>query len=254
MNSDSKGSLLETQTPRLKYSLEDARGQLEGLQPKERIQWAIRNFETKFAMTTSFGIQSSVLLHMLSSIDGFQRIPVIWIDTGYLPKETYIYAEELINKLEINIQVVQSYISPARMEAVYGKLWETNNIQDLEKYHSIRKVKPLEEAFAKMNIECWCSGVRGEQTKNRKSMNLIDIIRNRFSLRPLLNWSKKDIYYYMTNNKLPQHPLFDKGYSTVGDWHSSAPDNINSKGRQTRFNGLKQECGIHIQGVQGEGI
>ena len=58
----------------------------------------------------------------------------------------------------------------------------------------------------------------------------------------------------MQDNNLPQHPLFEKGYSTVGDWHSSSPDNGSMQGRDTRFSGLKQECGIHLSGMEGEGI
>ena len=77
-------------------------------------------------------------------------------------------------------------------------------------------------------------------------MNLIDFVRGRLSLRPLLNWSKKDIFYYMREHNLPQHPLFEKGYSTVGDWHSSQAENITNKGRSTRFGGVSEECGIHI--------
>ena len=54
------------------------------------------------------------------------------------------------------------------------------------------------------------------------------------------------LLYYMQKNNLPPHPLFEKGYSTIGDWHSSAPDSKDAVGRQTRFGGLKQECGIHV--------
>ena len=50
----------------------------------------------------------------------------------------------------------------------------------------------------------------------------------------------------MRDNKLPQHPLFHKGYSSVGDWHSSKPESDKTKGRETRFGGIKQECGLHI--------
>ncbi len=77
-------------------------------------------------------------------------------------------------------------------------------------------------------------------------MSHLDCIRERLTLRPLLNWTKKDIFYYMEENKLPQHPLFEKGYSTVGDWHSSNAENTNTKGRSTRFGGLSEECGIHL--------
>ena len=131
------------------------------------------------------------------------------------------------------------------MEAKYGKLWETNKGSDLDKYHELRKIKPLDNGLEKFNIYCWASGVRSSQTENRKKMKFLDVIRQRLSLRPLLNWTNKDIFYYMEENNLPAHPLFIKGYSSVGDWHSSGPDSIETKGRDTRFGGIKQECGIH---------
>tara|TARA_Y100001968_G_C18950348_1_gene522911 strand:- start:54 stop:614 length:561 start_codon:yes stop_codon:yes gene_type:complete len=171
---------------------------------------------------------------------------VIWIDTGYLPKETYKYAEVLTKLFGLNLVVAQSQISPARMEALHGRLWETGEQKDLEKYHQIRKVDPLEKALTNLNVHCWASGVRKDQTKNRQSMSNIDYIRGRLTLRPLLKWSKKDIFYYMNNNKLPQHPLFEKGFSTVGDWHLSQAESSNSKGRSTRFGGISEECGIHL--------
>ena len=136
------------------------------------------------------------------------------------------------------------------MEALYGKLWETNKASDLDKYHELRKIKPLENALEKYNIQCWASGIRSSQTEDRNKMNFLDLIRQRLSLRPLLNWTNKDIFYYMEENNLPAHPLFSKGYSTVGDWHSSSQDGIDIKGRSTRFGGIKQECGIHINDYQ----
>ena len=145
----------------------------------------------------------------------------------------------------LNIEVLQSEISPARMEALFGKIWESNNPSDIDKYHKMRKIDPLERALKRYSIECWGSGVRAQQTNNRSQMKYIDEIRDNLSLRPLLGWSNKDIYYYMQENNLPQHPLFEKGYSTVGDWHSSSPETFSNKGRQTRFKGVKEECGLH---------
>jgi phosphoadenosine phosphosulfate reductase len=75
-----------------------------------------------------------------------------------------------------------------------------------------------------------------------------------WSLRPLLSWTSRDVYHYMEEHGLTQHPLFELGYSTVGDWHSSGPDGDGASGRDTRFGGLKQECGIHLPGLMGEGI
>ncbi|ABM71300.1 Phosphoadenosine phosphosulfate reductase [Prochlorococcus marinus str. MIT 9515] len=239
--------MIEKTLESIKLNLEEQNKKLKDMTSKEIMLWGYRNFDNHFAITTSFGIQSSVILHMVNECSLQKKIKIFWIDTGYLPSETYKYAERLINDLSLEIEVLQSEISPARMESLYGKLWETNKSSDLDKYHDIRKVKPLEKALDSHNINCWASGVRSEQTNNRNKMKFVDVIRNRLSLRPLLNWKNKDIYYYMKENQLPSHPLFSKGYSTVGDWHSSSPDSIENEGRSTRFRGMKQECGIHTE-------
>ncbi|MEB3331140.1 MAG: phosphoadenylyl-sulfate reductase [Synechococcaceae cyanobacterium] len=234
-----------------------ARSELEPLGAAERLAWARDRFGAGLAFTTSFGIQSAVLLHLVSQLDqdGSQSpVPVIWVDTGYLPPETYHYAETLCALLPLHLHIVQSELSPARMEALYGRLWESGELADLQLYNRIRKVEPLERALAELAVSCWASGVRGHQTDHRSTMQPLDPLRGRWTLRPLLTWSNKDIFYYMQEHGLPQHPLFERGFSTVGDWHSSGPDDGNAKGRATRFGGLKQECGIHLPGLMGEGI
>lgn len=227
---------------------------LQDLSPQERLAWGIETFGEGLALTSSFGIQSAVLLHMLSELAGGSTVPVLWVDTGYLPPETYRYAAELQERLGFDLRVVQAGLSPARMEALHGRLWESGTVEDLELYNRLRKVEPLERGFAELGVRCWASGVRGGQTDHRSTMAVIDGVRGRWALRPLLAWSRRDVYYYMERHGLPQHPLFEQGYSTVGDWHSSGPDTASASGRATRFGGLKQECGIHLPGLMGEGI
>jgi len=236
--------------------LEATRALLMPLSPQERLAWAQQTFGDGLALTTSFGIQAAVLLHMVSELA--QRsgaaVQVIWIDTGYLPPETYQYADQLVERLQLRLHVAQGAISPAHMEARHGRLWESGTVEDLELYHRIRKVEPLDRALADLQVRCWASGVRGSQTDHRAAMQPLDPVRGRWSLRPLLTWTKRDVFYYMQDHDLPQHPLFEQGYSTVGDWHSSGPDDGSASGRSTRFGGLKQECGIHLPGLMGEGI
>ena len=235
--------------------LAQARQQLEPLAAAERMRWAWDSFGEGLALTTSFGIQSAVLLHMASRLaDDGAVIPVLWVDTGYLPPETYHYVEQLMALLRIDLRVLQAEMSPARMEAVHGRLWETGSVDDLTLYNRIRKVDPLDRALRELGVRCWASGVRGGQTDHRRGMHPIDPVRGAWSLRPLLSWTSRDVFYYMEEHGLPQHPLFAKGYSTVGDWHTSAPDDGSASGRATRFGGLKQECGIHLPGLMGEGI
>ena len=118
--------------------------ELIAMKPQEMITWGYEKFDNQFAITTSFGIQSSVLLDMVSKLRLQKKIKIFWIDTGYLPSETYHYAEKLIEDLSLEVEVLQSELSPARMEAIHGKLWETNKVNDLDKYHKLRKIKPLE--------------------------------------------------------------------------------------------------------------
>lgn len=223
---------------------------LEAAAARERLHWGLQQFGDRFALTTSFGIQSAVLLHMVSRLNA--QIPVIWVDTGYLPPETYQYADRLSDSLSIQLRVAQAEMSPARMEALHGRLWETGELADMQLYHRIRKVEPLDRALHELGVRCWASGVRGGQTDHRSAMRPLEAVRQRWSLRPLLDWSRRDVFYYMEEHGLPQHPLFEQGYSSVGDWHSSRPDD--GSGRASRFGGLQQECGIHLPGVMGEGI
>lgn len=209
------------------------------------VQWSQETFGSGLVMSTSFGIQAAVMLHLVTQV--IPNIPVIWVDTGYLPSETYKFAEELTTKLQLNLQTYQSHISPARMEALYGKLWEQNDLESFNRYDSIRKVEPMQRALRELNATAWLAGLRGNQTQHRQTLKRIDLQGAIYKVHPILYWNSRDIYQYLTAHDLPYHPFFDLGYVTVGDWHSSRPltaDDANE--RDTRFNGLKQECGIHL--------
>ena len=138
-------------------------------------------------------------------------------------------------------------LSPARMEALYGRLWESQRVEDLDTYDRIRKVEPLDRAFRELQPQGWISGLRRQQTSHRQSLDRVRHDGERFRILPILDWTSRNVYDYMLKHGLPQHPLWEEGYSTVGDWHSSrAMTADDADERATRFNGLKEECGIHL--------
>ncbi|WP_026102623.1 phosphoadenosine phosphosulfate reductase [Pleurocapsa sp. PCC 7319] len=219
--------------------------ELTPLKAIEIVQWTQDNFSKGLVMSTSFGIQSAVMLHMVTQI--IPDIPVIWIDTGYLPPETYRFAEELTKKLKLNLQIYQSDLSPARMEALYGKLWQQDDLKALNRYDYLRKVEPMNRALKELNAKAILAGLRREQTDFRQQLQTINLQGEQYKVLPILSWNAKNIYYYLQEYNLPYHPLFDQGYVTVGDWHSSRSlmaEDTNE--RLTRFRGLKQECGLHL--------
>ena len=215
------------------------------------VEWSAATFGDHLVMTTSFGIQAAVMLHLVTTVT--PQIPVIWIDTGYLPAETYQFAEQLTSRLNLNLKVYQSAISPARMEALYGKLWEQNDVEAFDRYDYIRKVEPMQRALEELKPSGWLAGLRRNQTEHRQSLPRVEKQERTYKIYPILDWNARDVYQYLTAHDLPYHPYFDRGYVSVGDWHSSRPMTADdSDGRDTRFQGLKQECGLHLPKTSGE--
>ena len=236
-------------------NLEALNQKFDRIEATDLIEWSYRTFDQRLVVSTSFGIQSAVMLSLATSV--VPDIPVIWVDTGYLPPETYRFAAQLTERLSLNLKVYQSPMSPARMEALYGRLWEENSVEALNRYDKIRKVEPMDRALAELGAAAWLTGLRAGQTDHRKTLNRLESQgfpeegessrQPCYKLMPILHWSSKDVYDYLIAHDLPYHPLWEQGYVSVGDWHSSRPltaDDVDE--RSTRFNGLKQECGIHI--------
>ena len=213
----------------------------------ETIHWAVNRFGDGLVLSTSFGIQAAVMLHLATSVR--PDIPVVWVDTGYLPPETYAFAETLRKRLDLDLRVYQAELSPARMEALHGRLWE-QGLAALDRYDRIRKVDPMQRALREVGATAWLSGLRTEQTQHRRSLPRVGRQGDRWKILPILDWSARDVHAYLDRHDLPYHPLFFEGYATVGDWHSSRPLTADDDHeRDTRFGGLKQECGIHLDDV-----
>lgn len=185
------------------------------------------------------------MLHLVTQV--VPNILVIWVDTGYLPAETYHFAEELSRQLNLNLKLYQSPLTPGRMEALYGKLWNKKNLESLNLYDHIRKVEPMQRALLELNATAWLAGLRRTQTSHRESLERIEQQGNYYKVHPILHWDSRDIYQYLKVHNLPYHPYFNQGYVSVGDWHSSRPMIAGDENeRDSRFHGLKQECGLHL--------
>lgn len=216
---------------------------------RQVIAWALENFDERLIMSTSFGIQSAVLLHLTTTIK--MSIPTVWIDTGYLPPETYVYAMHLKDLLSINLKIYQAEMSPAHMEAIYGRLWESPDVEKRRLYGLLRKVIPMKRAQHELNAKCVIIGLRRQQTEHRNQLQQLEYSEDEdcFKLYPLLNWTDDDIRQYFEIYQIPSHPLAAQGYTTVGDAHSSRPKTIRDENdRMTRFGGTgQQECGLHTE-------
>jgi phosphoadenosine phosphosulfate reductase len=222
--------------------LDQVNQQLEPMSAVERIQWALENLPGQHALTSSFGIQSAVMLHLVSRIQ--PDIPVILIDTGYLFNETYQFIDQLQTQLKLNIRAYRSLVSPAWQEAREGQLWLQGK-QGLERYNYTNKVEPMNRALRELNVGTWFAGLRRDQSSTRETLPVLRVQKGKFKFHPIIDWHKRDVHHYLVQYELPYHPLWEKGYSSVGDTHTSRPLQPGMSDEQSRFFGLQRECGLH---------
>ena len=215
---------------------------LEGMSAEDRVRWSMDRFGDRLILTTSFGIQSAVMLHLVTRLN--PEIPVVFIDTGYLFPETYRFADQLTQRLGLNLKVYNPRVSAARQEALFGKRWELGGEQ-LDRYNLLNKVEPMDRAVRELGAEAWLAGLRRTQSSSREDRPVLQVQNKVTKLHPIIDWDNREVHRYLSENNLPYHPLWEQGYVSVGDWHSSKPLAPGMAEEETRFGGQKRECGLH---------
>ncbi len=225
-----------------KYNLEELNERFEKAQPQEILSWAISEFRPKIALTSSFQTESVVLLDMVSKID--KSLPILFLETGWHFKETLDFKNEIIKRLGLT-NVMDLKADQAKRETFNresgGKPYEVNPDYCCQ----INKVEPLDQAIE--GYDAWVSGIRRSQSKTRRDIRIVEEYQNGLlKINPLANVTSGDIWWYIKEHQLPKHPLFDKGYLSIGCWPCTKPVQPGDDERSGRWAGKeKTECGIH---------
>lgn len=215
---------------------------LSRLDATTRLEWAFYALPGAHVLSSSFGAQSAVLLHMATRL--WPELPVVVVDTGYLFPETYSFIDQLQERLRLNLTVAQADHSPAWLEARHGKLWE-QGIEGLTYYNQLRKVAPMKTTLDRLNAGTWIAGPRRSQSHSRQDLPFLQHKEGRYKLHPIADWTDRDIGRYLQQHGLPYHPLWERGYVSIGDIHTTRPMGDGITEEETRFFGLKRECGLH---------
>lgn len=207
---------------------------------KERIREWEREGKRIF-VTSSFQTHSIPLLHMLDRTG--VRIPVYFLNTGYLFPETLAYKDRVQELIGLPIIPLESEVPKHLQRDAEGALLFTS---DPDRCCHLNKTKPLEPVLA--SHEIWISGVRHDQNANRKRMKEEERTPNGvLRFHPLLDWSAKDIYDYIKKYELPRHPLENQGYLSIGCEPCTRKPDLDNE-RDARWAGLnKTECGLHTE-------
>ena len=223
-------------------ALEVCHRSLEKMSATERVAWALEALPGEHIVSSSFGAQAAVMLHLTTSLK--PDIPIVVVDTGYLFPETYRFIDELTEQLNLNLQVFRAELSSAWQEARYGKRWE-QGVAGIGAYNRDNKVEPMQRALKSLDVGTWFAGLRRSQSKDRSATPFIESSGERWKVHPITDWTDRDVYRYLTKHGLPYHPLWDKGYVSIGDTHTTHSLAEVESADETRFFGLTRECGLH---------
>jgi len=239
-------ALLDPELREKDLGLPELNDRLEKQSAEERVRWALDRFRPDIMLSTSFGAQAAISLHLVTQ--QWPEIPVVFIDTGYLFPETYQFADQLTERLKLNLKVFRPELSPAWREVRYGKLWEQGG-EGIERYNFIHKVQPMQTAIRRLGVRSWITGLRRQQSKSRQDLGVLRLQNDVTKIHPIIDWTDRQVFQYLKKHDLPYHPLWEKGYVSIGDVHTTRPLTGNMTEEETRFFGRKRECGLHDSGV-----
>jgi len=176
------------------------------------------------------------------------KMEVLFLDTGYHFPETLSFRDELIELLHLNVRNLKSRYNEDGHKQVQQNLYST----DPELCCYINKVEPLQNA--KQSLDAWISGIRRDQTENRKNTPVIERQKDgTLKICPLVTWTAKDINDYRRQYNLPEHPLTNRGYLSIGCAPCTRPVGSDEDYRAGRWSSLeKTECGLHLDNYKAE--
>jgi len=205
---------------------------------KERLKWALERFGNDLVVTSSFQSQSVPLLHLISK--HVPEVPIIFLDTGFHFPETISFKEKLTERFGLNVIDMTNKMGHKKFKQRHGELYK----RDPDQCCYINKVEPLDRALN--NYKAWVAGVRKDQTEQRKKADYIQELDNGITkICPILDWNNHDIWTYIQLNELPEHPLLEQGYLSVGCAPCTQPSEDGDP-RSGRWQGKqKRECGLH---------
>ena len=221
--------------------------------PHEVLRWAVGQFHPRLMMATAFGAEGCCIIHMLADIEPGVR--TVNIDTGYQFPETLELRERILYRYGIEVEYVRAEQSVAEYEAEHGgPLYGHRPDQCCHD----RKILPLRRAVERTDPLAWVSAIRKDQTADRGQAAVVqwDAKFNLVKVNPLLNWTKKDVWAFVTKHDVPYNPLHDQNYPSIGCWPCTRAVGAGEDDRAGRWAGkVKKECGLHVIEVKdGAGI
>ena len=181
--------------------LDSTNKQLRDLTAEEIVRWALALGE-KTITTTSFGPNSGAVLHVLAKVD--PSIPVVWVDSGYNMRDTYVVAEQLIDSLNLDARIYVPTITAERLNVKLGGIPTLDDPDVHEEFTRVVKLEPFSRAIDQLQPKVWISGIRKQDTDFRKNLDILSCDnRGILKVAPIFYWSDDQLEDYMQEHEIP---------------------------------------------------
>lgn len=228
--------------------LDELNQRFESAHPKEILAWCVANLPTGLVQTSAFNVDDIVITDILyRDLKPKNPVPVLFLDTLYHFPQTLELVEKAkqVYNLDLRTYKIPDVDTREAFAARYGEaLWDTN----IEKFHHLTKIEPLQRGLAELGTVAWITGRRRDQAVTRANMPILELDnQQRLKVNPLANWTRKQSWAYAAEHQMIYNPLHDQGYASIGDEPITTPVAEGEDERAGRWRGSnKTECGIHI--------
>jgi phosphoadenosine phosphosulfate reductase len=220
--------------------LDELNRSFEGAHPEEILAWAVETFGADIAASSSFQTQGVPLLHMISRVK--PDLPILFLDTGYHFPETLAFRDQLVQAWGLSLRVVRAVLSRDEFVDQYGHdLYR----RDPDLCCHVNKVEPMQRAVA--GLRAWISGIRRDQSSARAEAQILELMSSgEMRVHPMATWRRQDVWRYIHQYNLPEHPLLAQGYLSIGCAPCTRPVYPGEDERGGRWVGQERtECGLH---------
>ena len=200
-----------------------ANRELAGLSALEVVQWAVRRANGRAIVSTNFRPFEAVVLHLCVQVQ--PDMPVLWVDHGYNRPATYQHAEDLRQRLGLNLKAFLPKMTAAHRDAVHGPIPTPEEEEKLKQFSALMKLEPFQRGMRELAPTVWITALRKVQNPNRAGLDIVSADTNFGALKvsPVFHWSDAQLEAYLQKHNLPN------------EWDYFDPAKADEK----------RECGLH---------
>ncbi len=205
--------------------IDAANVEMQTRSPLEIIRWAIAQAPDRAIVSTNFRPYEAVVLHLVTQVQ--PGIPVLWVDHGYNRPATYRHAEQLRDRLKLNLKPYLPRLTAAHYDAVFGGMPDPTpeNEERIKAFSTLMKLEPFQRGMKELAPVIWLTALRKVQNPNRAGLDIISADANFGALKvsPVFAWSDAEMEAYLKEHDLPN------------EWDYFDPAKADEK----------RECGLH---------